>query len=36
MRLSLAATTTVYLSAKLTLTGGTLTCYGFIGARRRR
>jgi hypothetical protein len=37
MRLSLAATTTVYLSTNLIWTGGTgMAAYGFIGARRRR
>jgi hypothetical protein len=36
MRLSLAATTTVYLSALVTFAGGTLACTGFIGARRMR
>jgi hypothetical protein len=36
MRLSLAATATVYLSAMVTFAGGTLSCTGFIGARRMR
>jgi hypothetical protein len=36
MRLSLSATTTVYLSASSTFTTSTQTAYGFIGARRVR
>jgi hypothetical protein len=36
MRISLAATTTVYLSAMVTFAGGTLACTGYIGARRMR
>jgi hypothetical protein len=36
MRLSLAVTTTVYLSALVAFAGGTLACTGFIGARRMR
>ena len=35
-RLSLAATTTVYLVARSTFTIGTMAAYGFIGARRAR
>lgn len=35
-RLSLAATTTVYLQALASFTVSTLTAYGFIGARRAR
>ena len=35
-RLSLAATTTVYLVATGVYTSGTVHCYGFIGARRAR
>jgi hypothetical protein len=36
MRLSLAAPTTVYLSANVTFLVSTLSAYGFLGARRRR
>jgi hypothetical protein len=36
MRLSLATTTTVYLSGLIFFTGSTMGAYGFIGARRRR
>ena len=36
MRLSLAATTTVYLSAYSGFSAGTVSAYGFIGARRVR
>lgn len=35
-RISLAGTTTVYLSAQAAFTVSTMTAYGFIGARRRR
>lgn len=35
-RVSLSATTTIYLSARSLFTGGTNTAYGFIGARRAR
>lgn len=35
-RLSLATTTTVYLSTQATFSGSTLKAYGFIGARRAR
>lgn len=35
-RISVAAPTTVYLSARATFTTSTLAAYGFIGARRRR
>lgn len=36
MQLSFPATATVYLSAAVTFSGGTMGGYGFIGARRRR
>ena len=36
MRLSLSGTTTVYLVANSLFSGGTLSAYGFIGARRVR
>jgi len=36
MRLSLASTTTVYLSGNCNFSTGTCTAFGFIGARRRR
>lgn len=36
MRISLASTTTVYLSANIVFVSGTYTGYGFIGARRAR
>jgi hypothetical protein len=36
LRLSLASTTTVYLSARAVFTISTAAAYGFIGARRRR
>jgi hypothetical protein len=36
LRVSVAATTTVYLLAQGTFSGGTCGAYGFIGARRRR
>ena len=35
-RVSLSATTTVYLSAQAAFTVSTMAAYGFIGARRRR
>lgn len=35
-RLSLSTTTTVYLTAHITFSGGTCTGYGYIGARRAR
>lgn len=36
MRLSLSGTTTVYLSCNVTISTGTVTAYGFLGARRVR
>lgn len=36
MRISLPGTTIVYLSVSITFTGGTMSAYGFIGARRVR
>lgn len=36
MRISLAATTTIYLSANVAFAISTLSAYGFLGARRRR
>lgn len=36
MRISLSGTTTVYLIARATFTGGGMNAYGFIGARRVR
>lgn len=36
MRLSLSTTTTVYLITDVQFTAGTVTAYGFIGARRAR
>jgi hypothetical protein len=35
-RLSLAGTTTVYLSANITFAVNTMSVYGYIGARRVR
>jgi len=36
MRVSVAAPTTIYLSTSIAFTSGTLSAYGFIGARRMR
>ena len=36
IRVSIASTTTVFLSTQSGFSGGTLSAYGFIGARRRR
>ena len=36
IRISIASTTTVYLSTQVTFTGGTASAYGYIAARRAR
>jgi hypothetical protein len=36
VRVSIASTTTVFLVAQSNFSGGTMTAFGFIGARRRR